>query len=283
MKMTSRMMVVCAVGMLVFPVLASADSGTSLSLRTTGQDLGLRFQEGGGGGESMSMDLTGPYYLRSADPAEAGEVEVKFIYGFTKEDDGEEHEVEFVLECGLTEDVEFILEAPFVIGDGAVEGNGDITELGFHVRHYTGTGSIPSIATRHLVRIPTGYHSDGVDYYGRALMTWTLVQDSLRLHFNPFLKSINGNMEDDTRRFQWGAAIGIDFWATDNLRLVADYKNFSSESYGVGNQHSIELGADWEIGEGRSIGLQTEFGVDGDDYGTDFGFRIAYIAELQAR
>ena len=283
MKTSSRVMIACAVGMLAFPVLAAGDIGTSLSLRGMGEELGLRFQEGGGGGGDVDMTLSGPYFLRSADPEEAGEIELKFIYGFEKLDDGEGHEFELELEWGLTEDLEFILSVPFVLGEGEVEGNGDITEFGFHVRHHGEANGHPAVATRHLIRIPTGHESDGIDYTGRALFTWTLVSDSLRLHLNPFLKSINGNLEEDTRRFQWGAAIGIDYWATDNLRLVADYKNFSSESYGVGNQHSIELGADWEIGEGRTIGLQTEFGIDGDDYGADFGVRIAYIAEIQAQ
>ena len=283
MKTSSRMMIACAVGMLVFPVLAAGDTGTSLSLRGMGEELGLRFQDGGGGGGGVDMTLTGPYFLRSADSEEVGEIELKFIYGFEKEDDGEGHEFEFVLEWGVTEDIEFILEIPFVLSDGKVEGNGDLAEFGFHLNHFDEVGGHPAVATRHLIRIPTGYHSDGIDYYGRALFTWTLVPDSMRLHLNPFLKSINGNLEEDTRRFQWGAAIGIDYWATDNLRLVADYKNFSSESYGVGNQHSIELGADWEIADGQTIGLQTEFGIDGDDEGADFGFRIAYIADIQAQ
>lgn len=134
-----------------------------------------------------------------------------------------------MLEWGIAPDIEFILEVPVILGEGKLEGNGDIAEFGFHIRHWKESDGMPAFATRHLIRIPTGYHSDGVDYLLRGLFTKTLVPDSMRLHFNPFLETINGNLEDDTRRFQWGAAIGIDYRMSDDLVLIADYQHFSSE------------------------------------------------------
>lgn len=228
-----------------------------------------------------SLVLSGPYFLRSATPEEVGEAELKFIYGYEKPSHGEEeHEFEFVFEWGVAEDLEFILELPVTLGEGRVEGNGDITQLGFHIRHWREDGLMPAFATRHLLRIPTGYHSNGVDYLLRGLFTKTLVPGSVHLHFNPFLKSLNGNLEEDTRRFQWGAAIGFDYRLRDDLILIADYQHVSSEEYGARNQHSLEFGADWEIAEDRMLGFQTAFGIDGDDHGSDFEARISYIIEL---
>jgi len=224
--------------------------------------------------------LDGPYFLRSADPVEPGEKELKFIYAYEKEEDDEEHELEFVFEWGVMENLEFIFEIPAVIGDGRVEGNGDIQQIGFHVKHWSEDGWMPAFATRHLVRLPTGYHSDGVDYLGRGLLTWTLVPDKLRLEFNPWLKSVNGNREDDTRWFQWGAAVGFDFQCCENWIFIADYHNRSSEEFGSRNQQTIELGADWEFAEDQILAFATEFEVDGDENGSDFVARISYILEL---
>ena len=226
--------------------------------------------------------LSGPYFLRSADPEEPGELELKFEYGFETSDDEDEHEFKFVLEWGMMEDLEFILEMEFELGEGKVEGNGDISELGLHIRHWKEDGWMPAFATRHLMRIPTGYRSDGVDYLGRGLFTKTLVADTLRLHFNPWLKSINGNLDENERRFVWGAAIGVDYRINDDLLVIADYQNNASEEFGQRNQHSFEFGWEWEFAEDRMLGFQTEFELDGDDDGADFGVRLSYIFELEA-
>ncbi len=129
----------------------------------------------------------------------------------------------------MAPDIEFIVEIPVTVGDGKVKGNGDIEELGFHIRHWEESDGMPAFATRHLVRVPTGHRSSGVDYLARGLFTKTLVEDSMRLHFNPFLKTVDCSLDDGTRRLQWGAAIGIDYRVNDDLFLIADYQNFSSE------------------------------------------------------
>lgn len=230
-------------------------------------------------GEGWSLD--GPYFLRSADPLEAGEIELKFIYGYEKEPDDEEHEIEFVFEWGLAEGHEFILEVPVTLGEGKVEGNGDIMEFGFHSRIWDEADWLPAFSVRNLIRIPTGHRSNGVDYLLRGLFTTTLETGTTRLHFNPFAKWVNGNLDDDERHFQWGAAIGFDYRISDDLLLIADYMHRSSEAEGVGNQQSVELGADWEFADDQILAFQAEFEVDGDSQGADFGVRIAYILELE--
>jgi len=258
-------------------------SDADMSLGSTKPGIAQR-QEESATGTTMDLStgwtLEGPYFLRSADPLEVGELEFKFIYGYEKEEHGEEHEVEFVVEWGIMEDIEFILEIPVEVGEGRVEGNGDITQLGFHVRHWKEDGWMPAFATRHLVRVPTGYDSDGVDYLARGLFTTTLIPDQMRLHFNPWLKSVNGNMEEGDRHFLWGAAIGFDYRVNDDLLFILDYHNRTSEETGLQNQQSIELGADWEFAENNLLAFQTEFEIDGDEDGPDFSARISYILEL---
>lgn len=266
-------------------VVVAAGEPNKLSLRSdyTAASLGgvmLTAQEGSSHGSGEGWTLDGPYFLRSADPLEVGEIELKFLYAFEKEDDGEKHEIEFVLEWGIMDDIEFILEIPAVIGDGRVDGNGDITELGFHVRHWDEDGWMPAFATRHLVRLPTGYHSDGVDYLGRGLATWSLIPGTMRLHFNPWLKSVNGNRERDTRWFRWGAAIGFDYRIDDDLMFIADYHHRNSAEFGDDAKKSIELGMDWEFAEGETLAFSGDFDIDSVD--EDYRLAVSYIIELQA-
>lgn len=294
-----------ALGLMASVTLAATplDSPTSLSLRsnnlasmTTGG--GFVQPSGGGGGGGVGMTLDGPYFLRSADTLPAGEMELKFFYGFAKTDGGDSHELEFVLEWGLMDGLEFIMEIPITLGEGRVEGNGDIKEFGFHIRHWDEDGYMPAFATRHLVRIPTGYHSDGVDYLARGLMTWTM-NDTVRLHFNPFWESINGNRDTGGNGFsrlgaifgfgrnrhhddpwsRWGAAIGFDCKPRDNLRYIIDYKIQGSDGNGGDNQHTIEIGGDWEFAPGETFAWGTEFDIDSDD-GDDFTIRFGYIIEI---
>lgn len=254
---------------------------------------------------STGWNLSGPYFLRSADPEPVGEIEVKFIYGYaTASDESDTHEFELEIEWGISEGLEFIFETGVEIGDGGVEGNGDIT-IGFHTKFWDEDGLLPAFAMRNHGRFPTGYHSDGVDYIGRGLFTWTLMPDKLRLHFNPFLKSINGNLDDDGggsgfarlghgghgfsglpfgshdrsggAHFLWGAALGFDCRLSDDLLMTLAYKHESSETEGNRNSHSVEWGADWKFASNQKLGLAAEFGLDGDDDGSNFEFRVSYI------
>jgi hypothetical protein len=241
--------------------------------------------------EEIDRVLSGPYFLRSADPEPLGVLEFKFIYAFeTYDEEDDEHEGEFELEWGIAENIEFLLATSAVLGDGLVEGNGDITVLGLHTRFWEEDGWIPAFAMRNQVRLPTGYHSSGVDYTARGLFTWTLIPEVSRLHFNPFVTSINGdNYEEDEdedfegiRRFRWGAAIGADCMAVEDVIFTAAYKVQSSELKGDRDSHSMEIGMDWEFAEGQELGLAWEFSLDGDTAGPDFIARISYILEIQA-
>lgn len=237
----------------------------------------------GGGAETASEErpLDGPYYLRSADPIPLGEAELKFIYRFARDHgEGEEHEGEVEFEWGFAENWELIVDVGAELFEGRVDGNGDIEELGVHWRLWKQDGLLPAFAMRHLVRIPTGVESDGVDYTARGIMTWNLT-DTARLHFDPFLTSINGNLEENERNFRWGAAIGFDWMLDDDTVVIFDYFHQSSEEYGQRNHHSVEFGMDWEFADDQILAFEVEVEVDGDSHGDDFIASVSYIYEFK--
>lgn len=278
MKCTLKVWVaVLAVGVLVVagsaPPAVADDGSTSLSLRAPSA-------QNGGGEAGEGYTLSGPYFLRSADPEPPGEIELKFIYSYEHEaDDAEEHEFELEFEWGIAENWEFILFVPFTIGDGRVDGNGDAT-LGFHTRLWHEDGWKPAFAVRNLFRVPTGYHGQGFDYTLRGLFTWTLT-DAARLHFNPYLAT-NNEGEEGERNFLCGAAIGFDWRVNDDLLLIADYQYLQSLNKGDDEDHRIELGADWEFAEDRKLGLGLNFGIEGDDGCEDYKISVSYIIEIDA-
>lgn len=228
-------------------------------------------------------EIEGPIFLRSADPEETGELVFKNIFGYSTSSDGSDDDLEYELEIewGIVENHELIFEVPIEFGDGGVEGNADIT-LGWHWRLWKEQDWIPAFALRNYIRIPSGYHSDGVDYEARGLITKTIVPGKLRAHLNPFLRSLNGELGDpDRRHFQWGAAVGVDYRLTDNLLFVADYVHESGETEGTRNQHLMEFDVDWEIAEHHKLGVSTQIGLDGDSEGPNFGVMISYIYSLK--
>ncbi len=226
-----------------------------------------------------SWEIDGPVFLRSADPEPEGEGVIKNIFSWetTKgSDDDDDFEYEFEFEYGFAHNHEFIFEVPVEIGDGRIDGNADI-ELGWHWRLWEEDGALPAFAMRNFIRIPSGVDSSGVDYEWRGLMTWTLVPDTMRLHLNPFIKSVNGNNEEDVRPFQWGVAIGTDYRLADNLNLITSYIYSNGEEEHTRDNHSAEVGLDWAVAEHHTICFASLIGLDGDSHGTSFGLSISYI------
>jgi hypothetical protein len=224
-------------------------------------------------------EIEGPIFLRSADPEERGEVVLKNTFGYSTSSDGTDDDIEYELEVewGVVENHELIFEVPVEMGDGGVDGNADIT-LGWHWRLWREQDWVPAFALRNYVRIPSGYHSEGVDYEARGLITKTLVPGKLRAHLNPFLRSLNGELGDsDREHFQWGAAAGADYRIADNLLFVFDYVHESAETEGIRNQHLLEFDVDWEMVEHHKLGVSTQIGLDGDSEGPNFGVMLSYM------
>ncbi len=255
---------------------------------------------------SSSWDIEGPVFLRSADPEEPGELAIKNIFGYGHyrrgaADERDEYEYELELEYGLIENHELIFEMPWELGEGRVQGNGDIT-LGWHWRLWQEDGLLPAFAMRNFVRVPSGVDSSGVDYIWRGLMTWTLVPDSLRLHFNPFLASLNGENTEynedgwwgnrarfwgdegkEDRNFRWGAALGVDYKINENLLWITDYRYENSQTENTRDNHVAELGLDWKLDESNTIGLASEISLDGDHNGPAVTGKISYIHSLNLK
>lgn len=231
----------------------------------------------------QEWDIVGPIRLRSADPEPTGELELKNIFDYGTSSDGTDDDIEykFEVEWGFAPNHELIFEVPVQMGDGGVDGNADI-ELGWHWRLWKEQDLLPAFAVRNYIRVPSGYHSSGVDYELRGLITKSIVPDKFRLHLNPFLKSVNGDNEEDHRYFQWGVIAGADYRVMDNLVLNVDYVHETSETNGHRNQHTLEVGADWHFAEHQSLGFVTRAGLDGDDDGENWGFAISYIYEFDA-
>ncbi|MHC4064814.1 MAG: hypothetical protein ACYSUI_09980 [Planctomycetota bacterium] len=306
-KRISFCAVLCALGVIAFAAAAAAESPDPLSFslndayasaghtaaRLTPMQLAtLQQPEEETVAESTTVttfdegddwDLKGPYFLRSADPVEAGEMDLKFTFGYETSSGGgdDDSELEFELEWGMTEDIELIFGLPIEFGDGGIDGNADIT-LGLHTRFWKEDGLLPAVAMRNLIRVPSGYHSSGVDYTARLLVTKSIVPGRFRAHFNPFLKLVNGDNEEEARNFQWGAAVGVDYRLSDNLVFVADYLHRSSEEEGHRNNHAMELGLDWRLAEKHYLAFGSEIGLDGDSQGPNWGCKIMYILALNA-
>jgi len=239
-------------------------------------------------------EIDGPVFLRAATPEPPGEVIIKNIFAWEHskksgggggwfwgsdgdDDDRDEYEYELEIEWGIVENHELIFEMPWQIGDGRVDGNGDLT-LGWHWRLWQEEGNWPAFALRNYVRLPSGVDSSGVDYELRGLITKTLVPGSTRLHINPFAKSVNGNNEEDAEPFQYGAAVGVDHRLSDNLLFITDYIYHSEETEdAVRANHSAEFGLDWSLAEHQKLGLAFLVGLDGDTEGPEYGARVSYM------
>ncbi len=253
-------------------------------------------------------DISGPVFLRSATPVSEGTWEIKNTIGWSREKEGEDDPLgyELGIEYGFAPNHEGILEVPFVLGEGRVDGNGDIS-LGWHWRLWeeSDCGNCghhrPAFAMRNIFRLPTGIDSSGVDYTWRGLMTWTVTPDKSHFHLNPFVKFINGDNNDDDNDFdfsngfgllhdhdngdeentQYGLAFGMDYQIGDDTLFTWDYI-WSSKQFEEGDSnHTLELGLEWELADDQKLAFATEWGIDGNDEGTEFGAKIMYIVELQ--
>ncbi|MCB0074673.1 MAG: hypothetical protein KDE20_24575, partial [Caldilineaceae bacterium] len=225
--------------------------------------------------ETMSMgvaddenwDLAGPYEMRSADPEEYGVLEVKNIFGWsTTRGESDEFEYEFEVEWGCAENHELIFEVPVELGDGRVDGNGD-AEFGWHWRLWKEQDWLPAFAMRNFVRVPTGIESSGVDYEWIGLITKSIIPGALRFDANPYIKSVNGDNEEDARHFLWGARVGLDWQVHPGLVLVALYRYEAGELEGTRDNHSLQVGGEWEFAEHQELGFSGLVGLDGDANG----------------
>lgn len=225
--------------------------------------------------------IGGPWRLRSADALKPGTLSIRNEFNWSTGYRSGDDEAAYALsiDYGIAPMHHITLETTSVdIGDGGTTGNGDV-RFGWHWQLLKEDDWKPSCALRNYIRVPTGYESSGVDYELRALFSKS-VADHVRIHFAPFLKSVNGDNIEDVRYFQWGAAMGSDWKISDKLDLVVDYVHETSQTEGLRNQHSLDAGFIYEIAKGHKIGVNGRVGLDGDGVNGDWGAGVFYTIGL---
>ena len=63
-------------------------------------------------------------------------------------------------------------------------------------------------------------------------------------------------------------------------RYVSARGSSSSVKEHVRDNHPLELGLDWSLGDGQKLGLSTQIGLDGDSHGEAIGAKISYMIEF---
>lgn len=308
--MKPRSLVVAWAGAVFFLAMATAGyaqytatSSMTLAQNTAGKDAPLPKEaaktEESAEAADENWDIFGPIRLRSADPEELGEIELKFVTEWGTSSGGEHDSVEIEpeIEYGIAPNHELIWAIPMELGFGGVDGNAD-QEVGWHWRLWKEdvNGLLPAFAIRNILRIPSGYHSSGVDWTVRGLFTKSIIPNKLRVHVNPYFALVNGNNleseeegegwlneylglgkgEEGHRFFRWGIIPGVDYKLTDSLSLLMAYVYENSPMEGQRDQHSVEIGLDWEINAHNEIGIVNRIGLDGDAVGDNYSIGITY-------
>src|SRR5262249_13059206 len=147
----------------------------------------------------------------------------------------------------------------------------------------------PTLTLENYLRVPTGYHSSGVDWTLQGVVAKEAGPGTIVI--NAFLKSANGdnNLErepwwdqlrgesgDDLRHFQWGFRGGYKWRLNDCFALIFDYTNQSSQLTGQRNQNIGEIAAEWRVNDRFTIGPGIMFGLDGCETTPRFGAGILF-------
>ncbi len=252
----------------------------------------------------VNWPIVGPIRLRSADPIDTGELQIRGILNYGTSSDGTDDDVSIggQLVWGFAPNHELLVGGPIMLGDGGVDGNADLL-IGWHWRLWEEDtcGWLPAFALRNILRVPNGYDSEGVDWTLKGVLTKSIVPNKLRFHINPYLKSVNGDnleIEDETamafttagrqwdrrnqRHFQWGVITGVDYKLNDCMNLIVDYVHETSDQLHGRNQHAMEVGLDWQLSERHTVAFVNRVGLDGDSIGENWGMGVSYILSLDA-
>jgi hypothetical protein len=232
--------------------------------------------------------------LEDGQPGQPGEFQINYFNGWeTASGDHDRSlmapQIEYTL--GRTIDsplrnTKLGMTVPLVLGDGGVDGNGDI-EVHWIQRWYAEKEGcwLPTFSTVNELRIPSGYHSSKVDWRLTGVLAKDLGPGTA--YFNAFLKSANGHNnlespssteqfflgkeEEDMRNFQWGFRTGYKWRITESFALIADYVLESSELRGNHDHNIGEISAEWRVTDALTIGPGIYFGLDGTEETPNFG------------
>jgi hypothetical protein len=232
--------------------------------------------------------------LEDGQPGQRGELQINYFNGWQTTSHQSDPwlmlmEIEFSPKgegSWLLGNAKFGIDVPFEIGNGAVDGNGDVTLIWKQrlTEEQEGGGSIPTMTIENELRLPSGYQSSGVDWTLQGVVAKEAGPGTAVL--NAFLKSANGhnNLEsaswwgqvtgessDELEHFQWGFRLGYKWRLTDSFAIVSDYINQNSAVSGNRNQNMGEVAVEWRVNDHLTIGPGTMFGLDGAEDTLHFG------------
>ena len=212
--------------------------------------------------------------LEDGQPSAPGILEVQIDAGWqTTSDEHDPFSIETELKytpdgSDFLRNMQLALDVPVEMGLRGVEGNADI-EIDWQQRWVKESGMMPSLATLVKVRVPSGYHSSGVD----ATLIGIIAKDvgPGTAYLNGTVKTANGTNVEDLRHFQWGAAAGYKWRINEQFALIGDYVINSSEEEGHGNVNLLELSGEYHVNEHVSIGPGIVIGLDDNEETPNFG------------
>jgi len=233
-------------------------------------------------------NISSPVFIQDAVPQPRGTMDFRLKWNYETGAEGTDDDFGLELEWawGTCQNAELWLSLPINLGDGGwdpdeVGGNADLS-FGLLYRFWEEADWLPAFAMSGELRMPTGYHSSGVEAEFRGMLTKTLVGD-LRGHLNAFALTVNSDNHPDARDFQWGFLFGVDcpLTAAKDLWLIVDYMHRSSEHYGASNMNMLEAGLEWEFTEGQSLHFSTQVGLDDNEDTPNWGAKMAYTYEIR--
>lgn len=222
--------------------------------------------------------------LEDGQPGSPGELEAELLWGWqaisthktkgplkgeTENSYDLEAEIEYTLKgSDFLNNTQLILAAPLTLGEGRVDGNGDVT-FGWQQRWIKDNGAMPTLSTLAEIRTPSGDQSSGVDGTLTGIAAKEMGPGTLFL--NGFVKTANGNNIEDVRHFQWGVRAGYKWRLSEQLAIVGDYSYQSSIERGHGDVDVLEVGAEYHVSDHLTIGPGIQIGLDDNEETPDVG------------
>lgn len=212
--------------------------------------------------------------LEDGQPGDPGSIELQVQTGW-QTSSGEHdpfsllNELQFNLDGSeFLRNTQLTLGVPVEMGLGGVDGNADL-EFGWQQRWIKEDGNMPTIATLAQMRIPSGYHSSGVD----GTLTGIIAKDlgPGTMYLNAFATTANGDNIEELRHFQWGFRGGYKWRISEEWAFIADYLNQSSEEEGHANTNALEMSGEWHVNEHLTIGPGIIIGLDDNEETPNFG------------
>lgn len=212
--------------------------------------------------------------IEDGQPGAPGEVELQFDLGWettshTHDPFTLHSEIKYTPDgSDFLRNMKLELSAPVDLGLGGVDGNADLI-FGWKQRWVEEHDWIPTLSTLAEVRIPSGYHSSGVD----GTLTGIVAKDAGlgTIFLNTWIETVNGNNIEDARHFQWGVRAGYKWRITDDLALIGDYIHQCSEEEGNGNLNALELSGMYTVNEHIRFGPGILIGLDDNGETPNFG------------